>query len=102
MYRGGQSYGSNVNYLRNIVEKSPAHQRNYLINGLKDASDNDLILVSDSDEIPNLKKLNSINKKFFSFSQKAYCYKLNLSNPRENDWIGSRGCLKKDLISTHR
>jgi len=78
------------------------HQRNYLINGLKDASDNDLILVSDSDEIPNLKKLNSINKKFFSFSQKAYCYKLNLSNPRENDWIGSRGCLKKDLISTHR
>ena len=77
-----------------IIEQ---HQRNYLINGLSKARENDLILISDSDEIPNLEKLSVIKKKYFAFSQKAFCYKPNLLNPKENNWIGTRGCKYKYL-----
>ena len=65
-------------------------QRDFIKNGLKKAKEDDLILISDSDEIPNLKKLPQIRKKYFAFS--SFCYKLNLFNPEENNWIGTRGC----------
>ena len=38
-------------------------QRNYLQNGLKDAGNEDIILVSDVDEIPNLTNVNFTNFK---------------------------------------
>ena len=44
------------------------HQRNSIIRGLAKASDDDLVILSDVDEIPNLKKLNisiRINLQFF-------------------------------------
>ncbi len=80
------------------------HQRNYLSRGLNESHDNDLILISDSDEIPDLSKLNDFkkSKKFFCFAQKAYCYKVNLFNPYESDWMGSRACLKKNLSTPHK
>jgi len=90
---------ANHKYGHSLIEQ---HQRNFLINGINKADDNDLILISDSDEIPDLKKINLIKKKYFAFSQKAYCYKLNLLNPAESNWIGSRGCRRKDLISAHK
>ena len=34
------------------------HQRNSIIKGLKDCKDNDLVIISDVDEIPDLSKLN--------------------------------------------
>ena len=37
------------------------HQRNNILNGLNKANDNDLIILSDSDEIPDLKKLVKLN-----------------------------------------
>ena len=79
-----------------IIEQ---HQRNYLINGLKDASPEDLIILSDSDEIPDLSKIKNINrnKKFIAFSQKMFMYKLNLQNLDESDWIGSKICKRKYL-----
>jgi len=75
------------------------HQRNNIIHGLKKANDNDLIVLSDSDEIPDLKKLNQIrpNTQYTAFSQKMFMYKLNLQNLNESNWIGSRICLKKHL-----
>ena len=75
------------------------HQRNNIVNGIKEASENDLIILSDSDEIPDLKKLNQIKKssKFIAFSQKMFMYKLNLQNDNESNWIGSRMCLKKNF-----
>jgi len=75
------------------------HQRNNIINGLKKAHDNDLIILSDSDEIPDLNKLNQIKKntKFTAFSQTMFMYKLNLQNINESNWIGSKICLKKNL-----
>ena len=81
-----------------IIEQ---HQRNYLINGLKDASPEDLIILSDSDEIPDLSKIKNINrnKKFIAFSQKMFMYKLNLLNVEESGWIGSKITKKKNISS---
>ena len=76
------------------------HQRNSLLKGLKTALDNDLIILSDVDEIPNLKKLNEFNDKNYGvFSQQMFMYKLNLLNLKENNWHGSKLCLKKKLKS---
>ena len=77
-----------------IVEQ---HQRNNISNGLKKANDDDLIILSDSDEIPDLTKLNLIKKKtkYTAFSQMMFMYKINLQNLNESNWIGSKLCLKK-------
>ena len=75
------------------------YQRNSIQDGLKNANDNDLIILSDSDEIPDLTKLNQIKKstKFTAFSQMMFMYKLNLQNLNESNWIGSKACLKKNF-----
>jgi len=61
----------------------------------------DLIILSDVDEIPDLTKLNKFNKKskYAVFAQKMFNYKINLFNETESDWHGSKICLKKDLKS---
>ena len=75
------------------------HQRNSLSDGLTKANDNDLIILSDSDEIPDLTKLDQIKKntKFTAFSQMMFMYKLNLQNLNESNWIGSKMSLKKNF-----
>ena len=77
------------------------YQRNSLMKGLNKCSDNDLIILSDVDEIPDPNKLNSFDKKnkYAVFSQKMFNYKINLLNETESDWHGSKICLKKDLKS---
>ena len=79
--------------------KIEQHQRNNLINGLQKAGDDDLIILSDSDEIPDLTKLSLIkpNTKFIAFSQMMFMYRLNLQNLDESNWIGSKICLKKNF-----
>ena len=85
-HKGGES----------IIEQ---HQRNNISNGLSKANDNDLIILSDSDEIPDLTKLDQMKSKtkFAAFSQMMFMYKLNLQNLNENNWIGSKMCLKKNF-----
>ena len=96
-------YSKEIKFKKHVGGESPIeqHQRNFLINGVKNASPDDLIILSDSDEIPDLSKLNSINenKKFIAFSQQMFMYKINLQNLNESDWIGSR-IVKKKYIST--
>ena len=76
------------------------HQRNSIMKGLKDAGDNDLIILSDVDEIPDLNKLNEYDKnKYAVFSQQMFMYKLNFLNLKENNWHGSKICLKKNFKS---
>ena len=77
------------------------HQRNSIMRGLKNCHDDDLIILSDVDEIPDLTKLNLFNKanKYAVFSQKMFCFKLNLLNETENNWHGSKMCEKKHLKS---
>ncbi len=73
-------------------------QRNFIINGLNEAKNDDMILISDLDEIPNLKNLDldKINQKIILFKQDILYYKLNLYLPNLN-WTGTKGCKKKYL-----
>ena len=75
-------------------------QRNFIINGLKDADDDDYILVSDVDEIPNLEELDfsKINQKILLFRQDMFYYKFNLNLPNFS-WTGTKGCKKRNFIS---
>jgi len=77
------------------------HQRNSLMRELKKCNDNDLIILSDVDEIPDLNKLDILDKKkkYAVFSQRMFNYKINLLNETENNWHGSKICLKKNLKS---
>jgi beta-1,4-mannosyl-glycoprotein beta-1,4-N-acetylglucosaminyltransferase len=75
-------------------------QRNAIMRGLERSSNEDLIIISDVDEIPDLTKLNLYNKKNYAvFSQRMFNFKLNLMNITESNWHGSRMCLKKNLKS---
>ena len=76
------------------------YQRNELSRGIQNAEPNDIIIVSDLDEIPNLKNINfaNINNKIIQFKQKMFYYKLNLYYP-DFDWFGSKACRKKHLLS---
>jgi beta-1,4-mannosyl-glycoprotein beta-1,4-N-acetylglucosaminyltransferase len=75
-------------------------QRNHIKKGIEDGNPEDIILISDIDEIPNLKKINfdSIKNKLILFNQKMCYYKFNLYQKNYN-WVGSRACKKKNLIS---
>ncbi len=96
-------YKKKINFDKHTGGESPIeqHQRNALIDGLKDASSEDLIILSDSDEIPDLAKLPNLEnkKKFLAFSQKMFMYKFNLQNLNESGWIGSKITKKKNLKS---
>ena len=77
------------------------HQRNCLAKGLQNANDQDLIIISDLDEIPNPKVLAKFknNLRFAAFKQKHFYYKLNLLNSQSPHWFGSRICIKRYLKS---
>tara|TARA_E500000178_G_scaffold301590_1_gene310565 strand:- start:34 stop:834 length:801 start_codon:yes stop_codon:yes gene_type:complete len=96
-------YKEEINFDKHTGGESPIeqHQRNSLSEGIKRASADDLIILSDSDEIPDLTKLSQIkkNKKFIVFSQKMFMYKLNLQNLNESKWMGSRITKKKNIKS---
>ena len=77
--------------------KRENNQRNMQIRGLNLAEDNDLILSSDLDEIPNFKNFIFKNK-ITLFEQDVFYYKFNLMQPNFK-WIGTRACQKKYLKS---
>ncbi len=76
------------------------YQRNYLSTGLDNADSDDVVIISDIDEIPNLNKINlkESNQKLIFFNQKMCYYKFNLYHKNYN-WFGSRACRKKNLLS---
>ena len=80
--------------------KRENYQRDKITDGLRDASPNDWVIISDLDEIPNLDKINfkRINKKIIFFKQRVFYYKLNLEL-KNIHWIGSKAVQKKNLIS---
>ena len=102
-----QSFKDKIIYL--IVERFPDnisnwqrenYQRNFILKGLKKAEDEDLIIISDIDEIPDLSKIYLIKQyKFSVFEQKMFYYKINLQNQTSPFWYGSRICKKKYLKS---
>jgi len=77
------------------------HQRNSIARGLKNAKDQDLIIISDLDEIPNpfvLKKFD-LKMRYAVLKQKHFYYKMNLISQKNKFWHGSRICVKKYLKS---
>ena len=79
-------------------------QMENIFRGIKNANDNDLIIFSDEDEIPNPKSIKNFKKEKFKFGiflQNMYYFKLNIQNFDEGkgNWPGSRICKKKYLKS---
>jgi len=77
------------------------HQRNCITRGLNNTLENDLIIISDLDEIPNPQVLKdfSPSMRYAIFKQKHFYYKINLQSKLNPSWYGSRICLKKFLKS---
>jgi beta-1,4-mannosyl-glycoprotein beta-1,4-N-acetylglucosaminyltransferase len=75
-------------------------QRNFISKGLNFADDDDFILISDVDEIPNLENINFKNyqKKIIQFKQEMFYYKFNLKLPNLI-WTGTKACKKKNLLN---
>ena len=76
------------------------HQRECLSRGLKDACEDDLIFISDLDEIPNLNNLNfsKIKNNIIIFKQKMFYYKLNLYY-EDYTWLGTKATKRKNFLS---
>ena len=75
-------------------------QRENLFKGLKDIDGDDLILISDLDEIPNLNELNlnHIKNNIVIFEQKMFYYKLNLYY-QDFIWQGTKAVKFKNFLS---
>ena len=86
-------------YILNAAKRENG-QRDYILNGLQNASSEDLILISDVDEIPNLEEINldNLKEKILMFQQDMFYYKFDLKLPNMV-WSGTKGCRKKDLLS---
>ena len=97
---------------QNLIEaKSPAEKRSnsvkrinqsyeYMEIGTSEAAEEDLIILSDNDEIPDLKseQFKDSSKDLFIFEQLFFYYKFNLLY-KNVKWFGSRACKKKKLHS---
>ena len=85
---------------RTNAQKRIFHQREAIFNEVKKNKDDDWVIYSDSDEIPNFEKfdLKKCKNKFVLFNQKLLYYKFNLCLPGYK-WFGSKACKVKDLNS---
>ena len=75
-------------------------QRQSIQRGLLEAKDDDIILISDLDEIPNLQNFNltNLDNNILIYEQKIFYYKFNLHY--ENfAWHGTRAIKKRNLLS---
>jgi len=72
----------------------------YMMRGIIGALEEDLIIISDNDEIPNLNsnQFKNSNKNFIIFKQLLFYYKFNLFYDLM-PWFGSKACKKKNLKS---
>ena len=86
-------------YILNAAKRENG-QRDYIVNGLNKADPEDIILISDVAEIPNLEKikLENLKEKILMFQQDMFYYKFNLKLPNMV-WSGTKGCKKKNLLN---
>ena len=82
------------------AKKREVLQINKTQDGFINADPDDIIIISDLDEIPNLKEIDfkKIKQKLIFFKQKMFYYKLNLFYKSLN-WYGTKACRKKNLIT---
>ena len=105
-------YNEPINLYKNKEQlKNPIYKRqnsikrieqsyDYMMKGILDAHDEDLIIISDNDEIPNLNssQFKNCNKNFIIFKQLLFYYKFNLFHELM-PWFGSKACKKNKLKS---
>ena len=92
--------GENEQYKRINSIKRIELSYNYMMSEVNKASDDDLIILSDNDEIPNLSSPQFKKNKsdIYIFKQLFFYYKFNLLYDRMF-WFGSKACKKKKLKS---
>lgn len=83
-----------IDYGRDFFQKESVRR------GFINCDDDDIILFSDLDEIPNPDILKNISEwieksKFLSFNQNSYYYYFNLF--KEDNWYGTKMCKYKDI-----
>ena len=100
------------NNIESITNESPQYLKrinslkrielsyNFMENAIENANGEDLIILSDNDEIPNLNSssFKNTNKNLIIFKQLFFYYKFNLLYDLM-PWFGSRACKKKNLKS---
>jgi len=91
------------------IEKFPAvcqtswgrenYQRNMIAEGLKGAKDDDIVLISDLDEIPRPEKIAEYATLpgVKAFDQTYYAFYLNYRNVRQQWWLGTRMVSYRDF-----
>ena len=86
-------------YIMNAVYRENG-QRNFIKEGLSQANDDDIIMISDVDEIPDLININfkNIKEKIIMFQQSMFYYKFDLKIP-DLLWTGTKACKKKYFFS---
>jgi beta-1,4-mannosyl-glycoprotein beta-1,4-N-acetylglucosaminyltransferase len=99
VYDNDTEHSKNSKYIMNALKREN-YQRNGITKGLIKAKSDDLILISDVDEIPNLSNLdlNNINNEIILFKQNFYYYKFNLKL-EDMPWLGTKACKYKNLKS---
>jgi len=88
-----------------VMEKNPSTwqrevlQRNFISAGIANCSKNDIILVSDVDEIPNLSQFSKLLnfKGIIGFKQQFFYYYLN--SKTDQDWIGTKAVHYSDFTN---
>ena len=94
----GNNLASDVKRINSILRIEQSY--NFMLNSLNDTSDDDLICLSDNDEIPNFASddFKNIKNDILIFKQAFFYYKLNLFYDLM-PWYGTKACKKKKLIS---
>ena len=98
-------------FSENQINQNPIYKRlnsikrieqsyNHMSKELGNAEDDDLIMISDNDEIPNLDTINikDIKENFIIFNQLFFYYKFNLLYDKIK-WPGTKACKKKYLTN---
>ena len=95
-----EEIASNPIYKRLNSIKRIEQSYEFMQKGIIEANDDDLIIISDNDEIPNLKsiKFQKSKKKYSIFKQLLFYYKFNYYHDLM-PWYGSKACKKKYLTS---
>lgn len=81
---------------------SDNNQRNHILNGLKDSKINDIIMISDCDEIPNPEAIKNLMPNMLPcvFKQSNHIGYFNRipKNTEDRTWMGTAAILNKDLV----
>ena len=99
VYKDDHEHTKSRKYIMNALFRENG-QRNYISKGLIKAKKDDMIMISDVDEIPQLDNINfsKIREKIILFKQDMFYYKFNLNIPNFK-WTGTKACKYKNLVS---